>query len=90
MKIGRDPELDLVEEEVLVNFVTEERCRLEIQSLKEKKLLLKHTCDAEKEHTIIDAKIAIWERISHHLKQGKVITIDELTRLKLWDDVKTA
>ena len=90
MKIGRDPELDLVEEEVLVNFVTEERCRLEIQGLKEKKLFLKHTGDAEKEHMLIDAKIAIWERLRHHLKQGKVVTIDELTRLQLWDDVKSA
>jgi len=73
-----------------VNFVTEERCMLEIQSLKEKKLLLKHTADAKEEHMLIDAKIATWKRIRHHLKQGKVITMDELTRLKLWDDVKTA
>lgn len=73
-----------------MDFITEERCNSELRDLKKKKKLLKDTVEAEKENILVDVKITIWKRIMYHLKKGRIMTIDELDRIKLWDDVKSA
>lgn len=36
------------------------------------------------------AKIAVWERVRHHIVRGQIITIDAEERLKMWDNVVSA
>ena len=34
---------------------------------------------------LLAAKIAVWERVRHHLVRGQIITIDAGEHLKMWD-----
>jgi hypothetical protein len=39
---------------------------------------------------LLAAKIAVWERVRHHLVRGQIITIDGEERLKMWENVVQA
>lgn len=39
---------------------------------------------------LLAAKIAVWERVRHHLVRGQIITIDGEEKLKMWENVLSA